>query len=359
MKSLQDFWHMNGIRYNSFAENQEATASWIKMLTHTPTRAQHGTDRKELWLISFVYQSLLGQDRLLRPTAKQVLDKLQDLDLIYPVQNSLGWVAECCSTRPSLSTSSSPFRGSIPQWPILDPLFLDDHLAYLFLDANLEVFAHSKNPTIADGIRDSVSRNLESIVAPEHDRNEIGRAARLMLSSRSLQSRHDLKPLAFHDRISTSMLTGALEEVSFMVVFLNLFIAGKDGIPEMRTVQLSLHTICMERQEDFGRPFFVMVFDPEQWDIRYDVNAPAKTVSLHVHIDTKDLWTDGLPLSASLPNEYTACKSTVSTRQLAVSNMTSSWTIIVINADRLGRDWRRSKSSSALTVKSMVLNARG
>jgi serine/threonine protein kinase len=173
LQTTKKFWKRNGNRYDSFAENPDATAAWFARLTEKHNKIQHGSNRSKLLVITFIYDILLEPNRVLRPNEKQVLERLMDFDLIYPDSTS-SWVGECCSRQIGLSLENIPgfpdpsikFRGDIPQWPVLDPVTLDNHLAYLFLDVSLAATANSENLSYLDStgadvlrIRNLVSRD--------------------------------------------------------------------------------------------------------------------------------------------------------------------------------------------------------
>lgn len=81
---LRTFWQSNGTKRDSFAENSAATKLFFDKFQ--PEQGEHSLkthhSRSKFLVISFVYQILLEPDRLLRPSAGQVLDKLKDIDRI-------------------------------------------------------------------------------------------------------------------------------------------------------------------------------------------------------------------------------------------------------------------------------------
>lgn len=134
---------------------------------------------------------MLETDRLLRPTAEQVLERLHDLDLIHPVEEMQCWVARCCTTTKELSTHPITFNGSVPQWPILDLMSLYNHLAYLFLDENLQVIAHSDKLSFLDKLEGSGTHKIERLLASGRDMTVISNFVRSMWASRPPRSCND------------------------------------------------------------------------------------------------------------------------------------------------------------------------
>jgi hypothetical protein len=320
LDTLKSFWRLHGSHWASFAQNQQATAAWVSKLTKTPTRTQYGSDRRELWLISFLYHTLLVTTRLLRPTADQVLERLQDLDFLYPAEKMQRWVAQCCRTK-SFSRHRNTFNGSLPHWPNLDLVSLDDHLAYLFLDENLRVFAHSKNLSFLERSAGSGRYELERLLPSQRDQRVVSNTVHTMMATRSPPSLDDTDLSSCLAQSLASISIGCLKDVSFAVEHLNVNVESTDKVPRIRTVQLSCHTICLSRQLGHGRRFFVMTFDPEEGEMtREDVDNPKYNPEIHVdklafgyeppklcHLkrEHRGVWTDGLSVAVKYPNEST------------------------------------------------------
>ena len=274
----------NGNHYDSFAKNSDATAAWFARLTDNQATMQHGFNYSELFVISFVYRVLLEPDRLLRPTARQILDKLVDVDLVYPYSTSL-WVGDCCSWQ--IDPTSEGFipdaninlRGDIPQWPLLDLKTLDSHLAYLFLDTNLGVLAKSQNLSHLEKL---VSPDIAGLVSHD-DVSRLKIATKYMLQTLNLADPVTVTPPLFK-HVMRSVAISRIQDTAFWVGFLNIY--WKDEtIPRLCTVQLSLSSICLERQSEQNRPFLVMTFDPNEGEVGKG--------SLQ---QSRGLWTDGIRL---------------------------------------------------------------
>jgi len=279
---MRSFWTRNGNRYDSFAENSDATAAWFAGLTNHQVTLQHGSNRSELFLISFVYRVLLESDRLLRPTARQVLDKLVDLELVYPDMNSR-WTGNCCSQQIApksegfVPNTDISFRGDIPQWPLLDLETLDSHLAYLFLDTNLDVLAKSHNLSYLENLG---SPDIAGLVHGD-DVSRLKVAVKRMLQNLNLVNPRRVAPPALR-HIMRSMAISRIQDTIFWFGFLNVYWED-ETTPRLRTVQLSLSSICLERQSGKNKPFLVMTFDPNEWKVE---KGPLQQI--------RDLWIDGL-----------------------------------------------------------------
>jgi hypothetical protein len=263
LKDMRSFWMRNGNRYDSFAENSDATAAWFARLRDNQATTQHGSNRSEPFIITFVYRVLLEPDRLLRPTARQILDKLADLELVYPDLTSR-WVGNCCSQqigpKPEglIPNADINFRGDIPRWPLLDLETFDSQLVYLFLDTNLDTLAKSQNLSY---LENSTVRDLERLVLRD-DVSRLRVAMKHMLQTLNLVNPVTVtQPILKH--VMQSVFINRLQNTAFWVG--NLNIHWKDEtMPGLRTVQLSVSSICLERQSDQHKPFLVMMFDPNE-----------------------------------------------------------------------------------------------
>ena len=296
---MRKFWHSNGARLESFALNPSATAMWFAKLTGNRAETQHGYDRRNLWLFSFVYHVLLQQDRLLRPTAKQVLGRLQDLDAVYPVDSSQLWVGPCCAPQPNLATRSVAFRCDIPQWPILDLTMADDHLAHLFLDMDLEVFTASKSLSYLGHMDGSGTQTLRRLLSSTADVRRIHRAAYSILESIRIK-RHSIKESdTVFTEMTNSVFTCSLRDSAFWVDFLDVYLEV-DKAPRVRTVQLSLRTMCLSRGASYGAPFLVMTFDPTEGEAARTFDHGQKEFIDCGDREGKDIWTHGLRAAATL-----------------------------------------------------------
>lgn len=88
LATMKSFWLSNGAKYDSYAENSDATVAWLEML------ASNALFKQDVWLIFFIKEMLLEPDRLLRPTAAQVLERLGD---VYLPSGERKLIGTCCS----------------------------------------------------------------------------------------------------------------------------------------------------------------------------------------------------------------------------------------------------------------------
>ncbi|KAF2133136.1 kinase-like protein [Dothidotthia symphoricarpi CBS 119687] len=331
LSTMHEFWRTNGNRLNSFARNPEANAAWLAKLTDNQAKTQHGYNRRNLWLVSFIYHVLLHRDRLLRPTAKQVLDRLHDLDAVYPVESSKFWVADCCATQVDSLSPPVVFRGHIPQWPILDLALADDYLAHIHLDMDLQILSTSINLSFLNDINESGTPDLKCLFAVAAIQC-LQRAAQSMLDSIHLANRKLARSDIDVAQITNSISAGCLKDTTFWVDILDMNLVANEP-PCVRTVQLSLQEICLKRQPGYHTPFFILTFNPNEGEV---VN--------HSYQESRDVWTDGFGVAARFyerdkadkADRYALLKRCVTERQ-------DEFNSLVIDRRRKFKDFMKAK----------------
>jgi hypothetical protein len=280
---MKQFWCTQGTYMDSFANNSQANRTWFESLSHDRVESQYGSTRKYMWLLSFTYHVLLNEKRLLRPSAQQILDRLQDLDAVYPVDPM---VAHCCTVDAGSTTSLLASYKWIPQWPMLDLMSADRSLAHVFLDVDLRILATSGNlPALEDAnMTEEIQADraqLGHLITSPADLVRIQEGIRQMLESLAIQDRSISDTEPDLTEIGDSVFTNCLKNTGFWVDILNVALQS-GGLPSIRIVQLSLHTVCIERRPSFQKPFLVMTFDPRQGEIVNDSYRQGR-----------DCWTDG------------------------------------------------------------------
>ncbi len=307
---MRSFWKSTGNCSESYANNPVATAAWLDCITKGSDKSQFGTERRHHLMASFIYHALLERDRLLRPTATQVLDKLIQMDIIHPGEHEDCWVSECCyqefyhmpqqeqldqflSTGPSLAPV--PFLGRVmPQWPIPDLRLLDKHLAYVFLSLSLETLAWSDN---LDSFRD---KTKPSSIVTLNNLFSSGSVKKLkdliptMLEGLGLSNRKAAYPssqgLTHHDLLQNLYVSSLLKTLSVIGCFdTSSFVPSSDDLRSVilarkcHIVQISLTTVCLQRHALAGAPYLVLIFDPTA--LQYGSGQNQSRL---------DTWTSGL-----------------------------------------------------------------
>ncbi|KAH7393010.1 kinase-like domain-containing protein [Pyrenochaeta sp. MPI-SDFR-AT-0127] len=316
LSTVKQFWRTHGKFWENIAQNTDANTAWLKILTKSQARTQHGDARRDLLLVSFTCHVLLRQDKSLRPTAQQVMDKLQDLDAVYPVSSSKVWIDSCCATQQVSPFLTNGFRWHTPQWPILDLIVADDYLSHIVFDTDWVALSTSDNLSYLCNSGKNRAFRLECLFA----RNEIidlRNAAQSMLKLASLQNRQIAQSNDLLHQIMGSISTCRLEDTIFFVGFFNVYLLGMDELPHIRTVQLSLYMTCLKDQPGYQVPFLVMTFDPNEGEklpvmqfdpekqkivpvTTYDPRNPGVPVIQVSHVEGKDVWTDGVTIAGAI-----------------------------------------------------------
>ncbi len=301
LEEMQTFWKSTGNCTDSYAENPVATSAWFARITQGTDRPQFGTKRRQHLMASFIYNALLERDRLFRPNATQVLEKLIEMDIVYPDEHGEHWVSECCSQDfydldQHGNTNRSPrvhlpFAQSwhanqiIPQWPIPDLNFLDKHLAYFFLGLDLEILAYRdhKNKTASlPGTslhricRSGSLKLLNELIPTLLEAQRTPTNKNTYSNSTTLATRDMLQNLYASSFFKTPSLIGCFE-ISPMRTSTEVF------DPTRHVVQISLVRMCLERHKQAGTPYLVLMFDPTK--ILYGGNLIQPRINV---------WTSGL-----------------------------------------------------------------
>ncbi|KAF9695627.1 hypothetical protein EKO04_006405 [Ascochyta lentis] len=261
---MEAFYKVNGSRINSFAENQEATNLWCDKIFASQIKTQHGIQRRELLLTSYACHTLLEPERIMRPTAIQVLDKLKDMDFIYAAGLEC-WVDDCCVRQSPYTPEVAKYRDfryqadapgrdpyfahDLPQWPLLDLAGLDGHLAYLLLDMNLAILSHSNNLSYLSSA--GTRADLGRLFVSAEDVNVLQKDVQAMLRLINLP-RHVYGSVDYEKIDYTAMLKclhfARIQQMASTVRFFNLFQPGQ-ALPRCYTTQLTLTTISMSRHQ--------------------------------------------------------------------------------------------------------------
>jgi serine/threonine protein kinase len=323
LSAMKKFWKLQGNGIDSFTGNREATKAWFNQLTQNRVESQHGWSRKYTWLFSFIYHVLLNENRLFRPSSQQILDRLQDLDAVYPID---AMVARCCIVHPGLTTSLLASYRCIPQWPMLDLILMDKNLAHVFLDVNLRVLATGGSlSNLKDEYRTLPNMSNQSqigqFIMSRDEENRIKDAVHALLESLGIRNNPILDMEADMSDITDSVLTNSLKDTGFWVDVLSVVIKS-GGVPHLLTVQLSLYTVCFERRSSYRKTFLVMTFDPTQ-----------SQVVENAYLKSRNVWTDGFAVKLNEETEnisgqgeeemYRSIKRDVSARENIFTHLVS------------------------------------
>lgn len=144
LETMKSVLRETGNCIDSYAENRVALSRWFTKLAQDPELPSFD---ERVWLISFIMNVLLEPNRLLRPTAAQILERLQDLPRFH---HNCSWIGSCCKTTLWFDFSMSLFKDS--PWKQLSALHGGrEWVAVIFLNTSLRVLSCSDNlPLPAD-----------------------------------------------------------------------------------------------------------------------------------------------------------------------------------------------------------------
>ncbi|KAF2624584.1 kinase-like protein [Macroventuria anomochaeta] len=261
LQELNRFWLLNGTMRDSYAENTAATEAWFTMLSDSSTPHKHASPSGLQWLLSFIKSLLLEPDRLMRPTAAQVVKRLDEASQDQSFYGHEGplWMGSCCKL---LATGSNGAVHS-PLWreplgrPSFDMFGTDIGFAQLFYDTDLRLIpcgdnvfnpGDSINVSFGDNndFRDfnlRVKKLLDRVDIPSQERlSEVSQLSRAeLMKSLYLHSACDI----YYDNICLRLrLEGDLESYSY-------------------TARIVVVVLQLERRPMRGVPFITLVFDPE------------------------------------------------------------------------------------------------
>jgi serine/threonine protein kinase len=142
LEEMRTFWSLHGSRIDSYAENPVATSGWLTYIQSSPTGTTSDWHIK-MWLVSFIKLILLEKDRLIRPTAQEILTRLRSLLTRIPyIHDGLEhyWLGACCAPPLDDARVKSIWRQPLFQ-PAVDILNIDRHLETIILGLDLSIVA--------------------------------------------------------------------------------------------------------------------------------------------------------------------------------------------------------------------------
>lgn len=296
---MRIFWQSHGTNRDSHAENQAATATWYSTVLNDLEQFEGHS-----MLASFTYHVLMERDRLSRPTAVQVLDRLKDMDFVTARKH--GFVNTCCLQQtPYLRSFEADVAGCFPEYyrgqstksfpGIVDANGFDNDVVYLFLDLDLEMINCSKNAhPLADPALSTESCRrfaFQWIFQSKFHFDQIRNMASNIIETVSW----DTTPKFVSERDQTlqslykTLFLCRLGDTRFYTWILPL--VWLDGVERHFLVRLMLVSSCLERQESFGAPFLVLFFDSRGFEAAF-MNEELSHVAQS-------------RIPASMPPEYT------------------------------------------------------
>ncbi|KZM24148.1 uncharacterized protein EKO05_0010807 [Ascochyta rabiei] len=256
LDTMQAFWLSNGTKYDSYAENPEATAAWFNKVTRRHVALE------DLWLISFIETTLLEPDRLSRPAAVQIFERLKDAT---PSSGQPAWTGACCSTSYKTSNHSvrlanddaealsqlhagSPNRRSLT----LDRYGAEPCRVVIFVDIGLHVPVFKQGWDLQD---------IKQILYEPQDFLHLVTTVRCLLIRNSFIWTRDSAEWSqvSYEELTKSMYISCPSRVDSETTRLRLRLGSE--APRSFTVEFILLKLQLERRPGHGLPFLAMTFD--------------------------------------------------------------------------------------------------
>jgi hypothetical protein len=289
LTDMVNFRLQTGTKRDSYAENLPAISAWTEHLAEVSdfsTSNQVPSSRHMLAIVSFTRQVLLEPDRLMRPSATQILDRLQDIDIIYHPAPRLG--ADACRCRQTSYIPEHPDdrnhdRNSSSNvhclWPMLDLHCLQKNLAYLLLDTDMDILAHSDDLSYLSTESSSIVFGLNALIPSIREIDDLRARSSIMLSSTAAsEDFRDHSEVLHPQDLIKSLYVCRLRDTQSRLF--NFDLRCKDrSISPCHTLQLTLARTCLGPEQRRERPFFILAFAPEV-SPHYHLQQPLKLETL-------------------------------------------------------------------------------
>jgi hypothetical protein len=280
---MTTFWKTRGNGHPSFAMNTDATTSWLEQLFHN-TKG----DSKASILYELI-RTTLQPDRLQRPSAQQIVDKIQDLELLFP--SSPAFVENCCKGRGLNSDEACGFSNlngfvDLTRCPeYLYPDALDSH-TFLLVDPDGITFGFKENWPMEK----SFGKHLDTYFKSPNDLNDIFDRLRKSVNLAAYVEKRAACELTVRSHedgeflARLSLRINSVNKLSFERTTCEIRLPVRSSEHRLRLVQVSIMPICFPRSELHGRPFFVISFMPDK-EYDDDTNlfpTPPSTINCRI-----------------------------------------------------------------------------
>jgi hypothetical protein len=194
LSQLKSHWEQTGNCQSSFSINTEARETWIaRIFSETDN---HAKDR----MLLLFNKKLLNTNRRLRPSARQILHKLEDLDRLVPSDSHL--LDSCCKHADldalnGKHTTSISMRFQFIHRPRITagyalPSFSRDY-TFVLLDFDLKVIAWKNSTSIPEGPESKMAFHFGNPALIGQVCHQLRIPASKMLSTRNHWNLHRLK----------------------------------------------------------------------------------------------------------------------------------------------------------------------
>lgn len=258
---MTTFWKQTGNGHPSFSMNTEATNLWLRSLS-----SKIGDDQKDRMLFICI-STMLRTDRLLRPSAQQVLNKLADLEALFPSYPSV--FGSCCKYQANVSAKTALLQGYPTRSPGHFYPHAFDKFTYILADLDLTVFAKKGEDPAFPGQNTSLLYFFR-----ESELGLIHKSLRTVACNAT--SRPDSLKGIRHYPTGVSHAVASLNTYSILDWPFNRLscsvrvqTSNKSSFTEWHMVQFTLIQICFPNSEVHGK-FFIMA----SWNLDCEEEPP-------------------------------------------------------------------------------------
>jgi hypothetical protein len=256
---MQKFWLQSGTGSDSYADNEAATAAWLDQLSDVSSWSSQELSEDYRWLVSFIKNVLLEPDRLLRPTAAQIFNRLHDMCQIRAPLEAQLLVGNCCTQ--TIRSFEPETLMEKPHWQLLDLYGVHSDLALVVLDTNLNLLASSVRQDSRADFKAFLS-DQNSFAVLENVVKHLFNLARDMIREFSAP----ISAVTLNQYIKSLYIAGR-SDTEVQMTQIRLLVSGgsilADEPPQTYLAQVMLTTIQLQRHTAYGAPFIAIIFDPK------------------------------------------------------------------------------------------------
>jgi serine/threonine protein kinase len=284
LRDLKERWKTIGNRQCSFAHNKDAVKARFEELLTQPPDLYVGTLKVKH--VTAIIRMMLRTDRLQRPSAQQIVDRLSDISLLT-TESPEQFTATCRGPEPciGLSCPVASMAARISQVGDVDK-FAKYIWPWNHLDWTYQLWDLDWNLLSSHG-NDDAQHIQWKIDRPLPDGNQLYDIASRTGAMKDFWKAHRKEKTVLtskegkaHARTCAYMLN--LKNVVFKRVYLRARSMQLDGNErEMRLAQVTLLPICLPRSPFYGS-FFYMVSWPTTEDNEQDEDLDSRIIDLTV-----------------------------------------------------------------------------
>ena len=253
LRDTKSFYSSNGNRIDSYAQNPIATAAWFEGLTKRVRDQLLDNQSAYIWLLNFIKMVLLEPRRELRPSAAQIVKRLQHSRVEHT------WIGMCCMNTYDISANLERHHQHVAlanlPWPALTRLDLAHDLTTVILNMDLRILASNDSGLLQDNVW---------AVAFDSDGIDLLRYMAHLVSSKSPAKNILEESEVPFAQFAKALYIACTKDAAVTVAHLRLKIGWEP--PKTYLVQIMAASLQLERQPLCGAPFLALLFDPLQTD---------------------------------------------------------------------------------------------